>query len=120
MTARRLCLIPALLLALAACGGARSGTATRAPETPDEAICRQEAAQMPRSVTSPVTRRAGVTSKAKLRAGLAAGRIATRVRSPVSERPATKRSSLSARSSIGICATPSERLQSIVDDGSAT
>jgi hypothetical protein len=39
--------IPALLLALAACGSSRSDTARREPETPDEAICRQEARNSP-------------------------------------------------------------------------
>jgi hypothetical protein len=43
---RRLALLLPLL-ALAGCGGSRPDSATREPETPDEAICRREARNSP-------------------------------------------------------------------------
>ena len=76
---------------------------------------------MPRSVISPVTRRAGVTSKAGFRAGVAFGRdahlhgLAIVVRGP-------RRSETSSpeRSSMGISFNPSATVQSMVGDGSPT
>ncbi len=46
-----------------------------------------DAAQTPRSVISPVTRRAGVTSKAGLRAGVVSGEICTSVVVPSASLP---------------------------------
>ena len=74
---------------------------------------------MPRSVTMPVTRRAGVTSKAGLAAGLPGEAISTVTMAPPSLRPVICVTSRALRSSMGISATPSARFQSIVEAGSA-
>ena len=78
------------------------------------------AEQRPRSVISPVTRRAGVTSKAGLAPGLAEGAMRTVAMLPSIARPVMVVTSVAARSSIGISFTPSATVQSMVDDGTAT
>ena len=74
---------------------------------------------MPRSVMSPVTSRAGVTSKAKFAAGLPAGVSRTATRRPSSVQPSIWVTSRASRRSIGIAA-PLSICQSIVGEGSAT
>ena len=69
---------------------------------------------------SPVTSRAGVTSKAGLAAALPLGVTRIVVIAPSIPRPVIVVTSLAARSSIGISRTPSATLQSIVGDGTAT
>ena len=69
---------------------------------------------------SPVTSRAGVTSNAGLAAGLSAGATRTVAIVPSAVRPVTSVTSAALRSSIGISAMPSDTVQSIVVDGSAT
>src|SRR5262249_30039773 len=73
-----------------------SGKSARSPSS--------VATQRPRSVTSPVTRRAGVTSKAGLTARAPLGAVSTETTSPRSVRPSTSVTSEAARSSIGIAA----------------
>ncbi len=78
------------------------------------------ASQQPRSVISPVTSRAGVTSKAGFAAGLSEGATRTVATEPSSARPVTVVTSLAVRSSIGMPAIPSAIVQSIVESGMAT
>ena len=92
-------------------GRARSGNR---PEMPA-----RDAAHTPRSVMSPVTRRAGVTSKPKLRTTAPKGKTWTDSARPLDARPETWVISTAARSSMGIC-VPSSRLQSMLDEGAAT
>src|SRR5512140_905056 len=80
---------------------------------------RSDAAQVPRSVINPVTRRAGVTSKPGLAAGLLGAAISTLASSPAAVRPVILRISSGERSSIGM-SRPEFKLQSIVELGSAT
>ena len=75
---------------------------------------------MPRSVMSPVTSRAGVTSKAGLAAGVASGEMRTWAISPLAVLPQTSETSSAERCSIGISSSPSCTVQSMVGEGSAT
>jgi len=78
-----------------------------------------DALQIPRSVIKPVTSLAGVTSKAKLAAGLALGGIKTFLIVPRSS-PWTYLISSGSRSSMGISFIQSLIFQSKVLDGRAT
>jgi len=73
----------------------------------------------PRSVTSPVTSRAGVTSNAGLAARAPCGAIATFCVCPYSSRPAICSTSSASRYSMGMD-SPDAVAQSIVGDGTAT
>jgi hypothetical protein len=75
---------------------------------------------MPRSVISPVTSRAGVTSKAGLQARLPGAATWKKPVLPSSLWPNRCVISRWLRSSIGISCNPSSRVQSMVGDGSAT
>ncbi len=74
---------------------------------------------MPRSVISPVTNRAGVTSKAGLATADAGEASSTLARRPRSSKPCTMRSSEAARSSIGASRNASPSCQSMVGEGTA-
>ena len=74
------------------------------------------AAQVPRSVMKPVTRRAGVTSKPGLAPGLPGAAISTVARPPSGRRPVIFRTSSDERSSIGM-SRPDFSVQSMVEDG---
>ena len=76
------------------------------------------AVQTPRSVISPVTNRAGVTSQARFSAVLASGTSLTVSIRPAELRPVMCVTSAGDRSSIGI-ADPASRDQSMVLAGSA-
>ncbi len=76
----------------------------------------RDAAQVPRSVTRPVTSRAGVTSKPGLAASLPGAPIPTVANPPRSSLPVTFNSSSGERCSIGM-SRPPPMLQSIVEPG---
>src|SRR6185437_7953830 len=78
------------------------------------------ASHRPRSVIRPVTSRAGVTSNAGLAAGLSVGTTRTVATVPSAMRPVISVTSAGERCSIGISAIPSDTIQSMVLDGSAT
>ena len=75
------------------------------------------AAQTPRSVTSAVTRREGVTSKPKFRAGDPSGTSRTFEIEPSAASPLICVTSEGSRSSIGMSDTPSLIRQSMVELG---
>ena len=61
-----------------------------------------------------------MTSKAGFAASVAVGTIRTGTMVPSSARPVITVTSVAARSSIGISATPSRIVQSMVEEGTAT
>src|SRR5690606_321672 len=99
--------------------GLRLHDARRARSGNSAARPRSLASHTPLSVMSPVTSRAGVTSNAMFLTGVLSGSVRTSTQSSPAM-PRTTDTSSGPRSSIGIEASPSSRVQSMVVDGSAT